>query len=892
MKYGDLIEESVKIDVARDFFGGYRYTQLGRIDFVIAERDTENGQLPLLDEETVPRSILWAEAKQGIKHDIYESFVQLILTIGKEKTFEKYLPPRFLGAFDAEKIAFIEYHEIQAIFYQNDFNWNVAPSNHESKEFKQLFSLTKSLLEEKSLLFFYETQSAELKEFIRRNFVLGKDVSEKIAVTKNNFTFVFQKWSDAVKPTIAVDWEKVNKKGIISADFFLADLLSENNESIKENLFVVLQKTRYELARKIDEETGLFDSKRVGFTDGQKAHRAFWAIYERPPKEEYWDYIIARRDLLVPQDIRERKGSFFTPQIWVEKSQQYLASVLGEKWQDEYYIWDCCAGTGNLLNGLTNWRNVWASTLDKQDVDVMRDRIENGWSMFENHVFQFDFLNDEFTKCPEDLREILTDEQKRKKLVIYINPPYAEASNARTSSGTGENRKGLSDTKTREKYLSEIGKSINELFAQFLIRMYKEINGCTIANFSTLKILCAPNFEKFRNVFQAKLEKLFIVPAWTFDNVKGEFPIGFFVWNTACIEQKHAVIEPVEMTNTVNTVVSTRSTTDSTETALAVSNPCGNGFIADVFDTKGLFLQTKDFKPVSDKNIINKWLHSYFDNSGEKIAWLRFVPNDFQNNSGVYITNSPNASDIRESRITGITKKNLLIIAIYFAVRKVIEHTWINHNDQFLFPNDGWQTDFEFQGDCLTYTLFGDKNRISANPTSNSSLLTPNYFIPFTERQVGCKKAFKSTFMSDFLRDFLAGKVDVSATPQHDDGDDLFGGVAGVSPAEGVAENAKRLERGGDFPHSDSSLVALSFEAGSVYNAALELWKYYHAQPCANPDASFYDIRRHFQGETNGRMNNDSDDARYTELIGDLRQKQKALAKKIAAGVYRHGFLK
>ena len=54
-----------------------------------------------------------------------------------------------------------------------------------------------------------------------------------------------------------------------------------------------------------------------------------------------------RRDLLVPQDVRERKGSFFTPKIWVEKSQQYLADVLGENWQDEYYIWDCCAGTGN-----------------------------------------------------------------------------------------------------------------------------------------------------------------------------------------------------------------------------------------------------------------------------------------------------------------------------------------------------------------------------------------------------------------------------------------------------------------------------------------------------------------------------------------------------------------
>ncbi len=33
-------------------------------------------------------SFLWAEAKAGVKKDMYESFVQLILTIGKERTFE------------------------------------------------------------------------------------------------------------------------------------------------------------------------------------------------------------------------------------------------------------------------------------------------------------------------------------------------------------------------------------------------------------------------------------------------------------------------------------------------------------------------------------------------------------------------------------------------------------------------------------------------------------------------------------------------------------------------------------------------------------------------------------------------------------------------------------
>ncbi len=45
-----------------------------------------------------------------------------------------------------------------------------------------------------------------------------------------------------------------------------------------------------------------------------KNHKAFWNKYERPPKEEHWQWFIERKDLLVPQDVRERKGSFFTPQ--------------------------------------------------------------------------------------------------------------------------------------------------------------------------------------------------------------------------------------------------------------------------------------------------------------------------------------------------------------------------------------------------------------------------------------------------------------------------------------------------------------------------------------------------------------------------------------------------
>jgi hypothetical protein len=60
-----------------------------------------------------------------------------------------------------------------------------------------------------------------------------------------------------------------------------------------------------------------------------------------------------------------------------------------------------------------------------------------------------------------------------------------------------------------------------------------------------------------------------------------------------------------------------------------------------------------------------------------------------------------------------------------------------------------------------------------------------------------------------------------------------------------------------------------------------------------NPNASLYDIREHFQGRNaKGRMNSRSDDVKYTELIRDLRDKLKILAKKIEPKVYEYGFLK
>ena len=148
MSYSNqLREEELKNKVAQDYFATYDNTQIiGNIDFCVAKYIdfSEGRQGFLFNLATITQSLLWAEAKRGWKHDIYESFVQLILTIGKARTFEEYLPPVFLGAFDAEKIAFIKYDVISAVFNQNDFDWTITPSNHDSKEFKQLYSTVKN----------------------------------------------------------------------------------------------------------------------------------------------------------------------------------------------------------------------------------------------------------------------------------------------------------------------------------------------------------------------------------------------------------------------------------------------------------------------------------------------------------------------------------------------------------------------------------------------------------------------------------------------------------------------------------------------------------------------------------------------------------------------------
>ncbi|GAA9598154.1 hypothetical protein UBN83_14510 [Helicobacter pylori] len=713
LDFSNLNEETLKIQIKAEFFKDKKFLYSGNeneIDFMLSYKHP-NAILP----------ILWGEAKRGNFDDLDKAFTQLLLTIGKHKFYNHHTPP-YLCAFDAFRMEFIAFDDtITNFFYESGINFSITPSNHNTEGFKHALDMFKAKCKSHKFVFDFKTQSQECKEFIESN-LNSSHLLNKIPIDKNNFFTIYQKWFEAVKPTIDIDWEMAKTKGILDADYYLADLLSDGDKTIIEKLQTILSSSYYKLKRGVN-ELGKIDFMEVGFTDGQQAHQEFWNIYERPPKVEFQAFILERRDLLVPSDVRERKGAFFTPRIWVEKSQEYLAKALGQDYQEDYIIWDCAGGTGNLLNGLTNKANCFLSTLDSNDVAIVKElAATNKLNLLENHVFQFDFLNDDFKKAPKSLQEILNDKEKLKKLIIYINPPYAEAGNKAKMSGTGEHKSKVArNNKTHETYKNSLGSGANELFAQFFMRIYRELNGCIMASFSTLKYLNSSNFKKFREVFKAKFLEGFMVPADSFDNVKGQFPIGFLVWDTAT--------PPLKPTNALN---------------------------LEVFDSLGEFLGYKNIVNENVKNI-HMWLKQKEKIENMEILGYIDTPTpDFQGSPSVAIVNNKNSSK-RHSVYFAIASSNILFGSVFFSIRHCIKATWQNDRDQFYAPyDDAFQDDSEFKNNCLIFMLFHTQNRITTTQGTN-------HFIPFSETEVNAKERYSSHALLDFLK----GKI-------KEEGDSLF----------------------------------------------------------------------------------------------------------------------
>ena len=474
------------------------------------------------------------------------------------------------------------------------------------------------------------------------------------------------------------------------------------------------------------------------------------------------------------------------------------------------------------------------STLDAPDIDVMRATK----TCVAAEKFQYDYLNDDITddgkidysitnKVPESLQKAI---KSGKKILVLINPPYGE-----TGSGIGKgdtNKKELGQTQVnllmRKK---QMGFASKEMFVQFLARIMQELPKATIAMFSTLKYVNAPNFEDFRKHWDGDYLGGFVVHSKAFDGLNGDFPIGFLVWQTSYNDGHLSQISEI----TVDVLNKKAQPIGEKRYFNLPTTQYLNSWIKKSKTNDEIALPLSNAVKVSNNPRIKK-------SSDNSLGYLYASNNDLQHAGQETLI----ASSIYTGGNGGgvyVIEENLLQTAIVFSVRLLVKHTWINHNDQFLQSTN--ELADEFKNDCLVWMLFHSKNlTASANDLewNDKKWSIVNHFIPFTEEEVGAPDRFESNFMVEHMK-----------------------GKEFSSEARAVLEEGKKLWQS-YFAHTDERSVRDEYKLN-------------------RPDVGWYQIRNAL------KKRNDSGDFPKVSFV-DFENVYKKLSEKLEPQVYELGFLK
>ncbi len=691
---------------------------------------------------------IWFEAKEAPTPPLL-MFAQLLTYVRAARKRGEAIPG-FLCVIDREKAALMATEHALPLLNDPAINWPKSGSAAD----KAMAAQIAPTIETHFILYQIDGYEAEFITAARDAVREGRII--RTPITPDNLRQVFDKWVAMVGVELGVKSE---------ADFavlFFADIMHDGRSATMANLparllfngdnpVFIMGVDQYELA-------------------SDRGYRNFWNIYHRPPEQKHRHYLLERRDSLLPLDDQKFKGAFYTPLHIVDKAYDQLAATLGADWQQKYIVWDMCAGVGNLQAKHSNLRNVYMSTLDKEDVTIMRSNPAFAGA----EIFQYDYLNDDVTdfgeidysvsnRVPAALRQAIADAREGKKgakpILVLINPPYAEAMNADNITDEGE-KAGMKTgvAKTRVSYgMDDLGYAKRELFAQFLHRIGKELPRAKLAMFSTLKYVNAPNFSEFRREWTAQYLDGFIVHSKAFDGLKGNFPIGFLIWDLA-VENAAQSVGVIALDKAGEIVGQHAFFREPPRPPLAewIIRPRSN-------KTPALPLNNALSPTPRTKDVRGRfWANG-------AVGSMMCKGNDFQNAGK---STALFSSGYNSAGAFFVTRENLWQAAIVFSVRLLIKPTWLNDRDQFLQPSQPLTDDFK--SDCLIWMLFNGSNLTAGADGlrwNDRDWSLVNHFIPYTEAQVGAKARFES----DFMVGYMAGmSFSPAATAVLDQGRALF----------------------------------------------------------------------------------------------------------------------
>ena len=674
---------------------------------------------------------IWFEAKEAPTPPLL-MFAQLLVYVRAARKRGEHVPG-FLAVIDREKAAIMPTEHALPVLENKDIDWPKSGS----KADMALAAHIAPTIETHYVV--YEIASHE-KEFIaatRSAIAEGRII--RTAITPDNLRQVFDKWVELIGVEMGVS------NPADYAVLFFADIMHDGASAAMTNLPVRLLYDGNKPVFYFQDRNQTYELASV------RGYYNFWKIYHRPPELKHRHYLLERRDSLLPLDDQKFKGAFYTPLHIVDKAYDQLTATLGEDWQERYIVWDMCAGVGNLEAKHSNLRNVFMSTLDKEDVIIMRSNPAFAGA----EIFQYDYLNDDVTdfgeidyslsgKVPAALRQAIADAKEGKKgakpIPVLINPPYAEATGGGLAvpMAVSENKLGVANTQFARTGMQGFGKARNELFMQFIVRINQEIPVCKLAIFSKVKYISTPTLCEFRALWRAKYMGGFAVHSKSFEGLKGEFPIGFFIWDTGTHDLIASI--PANLLDRNGKLIGEKYFINYDGLPLLtdwVERPMSNA--QPVVPLKGAIAPataTGDLRG-------DRW-------SDGALAWLNCAGNDLQNAASKTMLFS---SGYGSARGYFVNPTNLWQAAIVFSVRRLIKPTWLNDRDQFLQPSQPLSE--EFKSDCLVWMLFNGSN-LSAGADglewNERTWSLTNHFVPFAEAEVGAKGRYESDFMVRYIK--------------------------------------------------------------------------------------------------------------------------------------------
>lgn len=675
---------------------------------------------------------VWFEAKEK-KTSPIKMFAQLLCYVRDAKLKGEQLPP-FLSVIDREQAAIMETANAVKAIDDSSLDWPSKKALSASAVSSKFVAEIGGYIGTHYVLYDMSTHESEFIESVKNAIKEQKIV--RIQITPNNLRQTFDRWCEY----IGVELEGVTREDY--ALLFFADIMNDGRRSVQSDLPARLF---------YDGDDPVFSLRgRTYYLNSTKGYRTFWSIYHRPPAPEHRNELLERRDALLPIDARDFKGAFYTPLQVVDKAYEYLEKTLGKNWQKNYIVWDMCCGVGNLEVKHSRYRNLYMSTLEAADIEI----IKSTRTCIGATVFQYDYLNDDISddgdvdyslsnKMPEGLREAIKD--PKKKLLVLINPPYAEATNFDNIADgyrgeEAKNKAGVASlSKVRQTMMTDYGKASNEISSQFLVRLKKEIPNATLAMFCTLKYVSAENFTDFRKQWGA-VSYLggFLCPSWLFDGLSGKFPISFLIWNTGCEGKKFPESIQVDALNeSLEFISKKRFYAPSKDDRLS------KWFKRERSDKNLPAVPLKNGVSVAtSKAYITSW-------SPKAIAYMHCASNDMQHAEQMTTLYS---SVFGNAHGFYVTKDNFEKSAMTFLARRVERPNWLNDRDQFYQPTSAVPE--EFIVDSVIWMVFNRCNKSASADDlewDEQTWKLTNNFIPFTEQEVNATDKFESYFLSDWL---------------------------------------------------------------------------------------------------------------------------------------------